>query len=68
MPLQNDTKALNIVFLATQIDLAKILPEKAKSKTNLQQRVLLRITLPQIVFLQSDTKALEIMFPTAKND
>ena len=56
------------MFLATQIDLAKILPEKAKSKTNLQQRVLLRITLPKIVFLQSDTKALEIMFPTAKND
>ena len=42
--------------------------EKAKNKAKLQQRILLRITLPQIVFLQSDTKALEIMFPTAKND
>ena len=44
------------------------MPEKAKSKTNLQQRVSLRITLPKIILLQSDTKAVKIMFPAAKND
>ena len=43
--------------------------EKAKNKTNLQQRVSLRITLQKkIILLQSDTKALKIMFPAAKND
>ena len=44
------------------------MPEKAKNKTNLQHRVLLRITLPKSVLLQSDTKALKIMFPAADND
>ena len=53
---------------ATQNDKAKIMPGKAKNKTNLQQRVSLRITLPKIILLQNDTKALKIMFPAAKND
>ena len=44
------------------------MPEKAKNKTNLQQRVSLRITLPKIILLQNDTKALKFMFPAAKND
>ena len=44
------------------------MPEKAKNKTNLQQRVSLRITLSKITLLQSDTNALKIMFPAAKND
>ena len=44
------------------------MPDKAKNKTNLQQRVLLRITLLKIIVLQSDSKALKIMFPAAKND
>ena len=44
------------------------MPEKAKNKTNLQQRVSLRITLPKIIVLQSGTKALKIMFQAAKND
>ena len=56
------------MFLATKIDLAKIMPEKANNKTSLQQRVLLRITLPKIILLQSNNKALKIMFPAAKND
>ena len=43
------------------------MPEKAKNKTNLKQRVSLRITLSKLL-LQSDTKALKIMFPAAKND
>ena len=43
------------------------MPEKAKNKTNLQQRVSLRITLSKITLLQSDTNALKIMFPAAKN-
>ena len=42
--------------------------EKAKNKTNLQQRVSLRITLSKITLLQSDTNALKIMFPAAKID
>ena len=68
MTLQNDNKASKIMFLATQIDWAKIMPEKAKAKTNLQQSVSLRITLPKSILLQSDTKALKIVFPAAKND
>ena len=44
------------------------MPEKAKNKAHLQQRVSLRITLLKIILLQSDTKALNIMFPAAKND
>ena len=44
------------------------MPEKAKNKTKLQQRISLRITLPKIILLQNDTKALKIMFPAAKND
>ena len=43
------------------------MPEKAKNKTNLQQRVSLRITHPKIVLSQSYTKALKIMFPAVKN-
>ena len=42
--------------------------KKAKCKTNLQQRVSLRITLPQIIPLQKDTQALKIMFPATQND
>ena len=68
MPLQNDNKTSKIMFLATKIDWAKIMLEKAKTKTSLQQRVSLRIILPKIILLQSDTKALKIMSPTAKND
>ena len=56
------------MFLPTKIDWAKIMPEKAKNETSLQQRVSLCITLPKIILLQSDTKALKIMFPAAKND
>ena len=41
-------------------------PEKAKNKTNSQQCISLHITLPQIVPLRNDTKALKIMFPAAK--
>ena len=44
------------------------MPEKAKNETNLQQRVSLRITFPKIILIQSDTKAIKIMFPAAKND
>ena len=44
-------------------------PEKSqKNKTNSQQCISLQITLPQIVPLQNDTKALKIMFPAAQND
>ena len=68
MPLQNDNKASKIMFLATKIDWAKIMQEKPKTKTSLQQHVSLRITLPKIILLQSDTKAIKLMFPTAKND
>ena len=56
------------MFLAAKIDLAKTMPEKVKNKTNLQQRISLRITLPKIVLLQNDTKALKFMFLAAKND
>ena len=42
------------------------MPEKAKSKTNLQQRVSLRITLPKSIILQSDTNAL--IFAATQND
>ena len=44
------------------------MPEQDKNKTNLQQRVSLRIVLPKIILLQSDIKTLKIMFPDAKND
>ena len=44
------------------------MPEKAKNRANLQQRVSLRITLPKIILSQNDTKALKIMFPAAKID
>ena len=44
------------------------MPEKAKNKTSLQQRVSLRITLSKFILLQSDTKALKILFPAAKYD
>ena len=56
------------MFLATQNDQAKITPQKAKKKTNLQQSISLHITLPQIIPLQNDTKALKIMFPATQND
>ena len=46
----------------------KMLEKKPKTKTNLQQCILLYITLLQIVPLQIDTKALKVMFPAAKND
>ena len=42
------------------------MPEKAKNKRNLQQRVSLRITLPKIILLQSDTKA-QVMFAATQN-
>ena len=66
-PLQNGTKALNNMFLANQKDKAKIMPEIAKKKTNLQRCVSLHIALPQIISLQNDTQAFKIMFPAAKN-
>ena len=56
------------MFPAAKHDWAKNAKNKAKNKTNLQQRVSLRITLPKIILLQNDTKALKIMFPAAKND
>ena len=113
VPLQNDTKALNVMFPATQNDKAKnarkshkkpatvhftnyypstnytftkrhtsikyYVPsyskwlrqkcqKKAKNKTNLQQYISLQFTFPQIIPLQNDTQALNIMFPAAQND
>ena len=45
------------------------MPEnKPKTKTNLQQCISLQFTLPQIMHLQNDTKVLETIFPTAKNE
>ena len=44
------------------------MPEKAENKTNLQQCIAPHITLPQIIPLQNDTKALKIMFPATKQD
>ena len=41
--------------------------KKAKTK-NLQQCISIHITLPQIIPLQNDTQALNIMFPAAQND
>ena len=55
------------MFLANQKEKAKIMPEKAKKKTNLQRCVSLHIALPQIISLQNDTQAFKIMFPAAKN-
>ena len=55
------------MFLANQKDKAKIMPEIAKKKTNLQRCVSLHIALPQIISLQNDTQAFKIMFPAAKN-
>ena len=68
MPLQNDTIVLEIVLPAAKNKKAKNAWKKPKIKTNLQQCILLYITLPQIVPLQIDTKALKVMFPAAKND
>ena len=42
------------------------MPEKAKNKTGLQQRVSLRITFSKIILLQSDTKTLNITFKLFK--
>ena len=42
--------------------------KKAKNKTNLQQYISLQFTFPQIIPLQNDTRALNIMFPAAQND
>ena len=42
--------------------------EIAKNKTNLQQCISLRITLPQIIPLQNDTQALKTMVPATQND
>ena len=45
------------------------MPEKkAKNKTNLQQCISRQFTLQQIMHLQNDTKVLETIFPTAKNE
>ena len=44
------------------------MPDKAKTKTNLKQCISLHIILPQIVPLQNDTKALNVMFPATQND
>ena len=44
-------------------------PEKSqKNKTNSQKCILQHITLPQIMPVQNDTKALKIMFPGTHND
>ena len=56
------------MFLATQNDQAKITPQKAKKKTNLQQSISLHITLPQIIPLQNDTRASKIMFLATQID
>ena len=64
--LQNDNEESKIMFLATQNDQAKIMPQKAKKKTKLQQCISLHITLPQNIPLQNDTQALKIMFPAAE--
>ena len=42
--------------------------KKAKCKTNLQQRVSLRITLPKIIPLQNGTKESKNIFPATQND
>ena len=44
------------------------MPEKSQNKTNLQQCISIHITLPQIIPLQNDTQALNIMLPAAQND
>ena len=55
------------MFLATQNDQAKIMPQKAEKKTKLQQCISLHNTLPQNIPLRNDTQALKIMFPATKN-
>ena len=69
MPLQNDTKVLEIMFPAAKNEKAKNAWKKPKkNKTNSQQCISIHITLPQIMPVQNDTKALKIMFPAAKHD
>ena len=68
VPLQNDTKALKIMFPAAEKWLSQKCKKKAKIKINLQQCISLHITLEQIMPLQNDTTVLEIMFPAAKNN
>ena len=46
----------------------KMPEKKPKTKTNLQQCISLHNTLPQIMPVQNDTKALKIIFPAAKID
>ena len=67
MPLQNDNQASKIMFMAIQIDKAKIMPEKPKTKQTCNS-VFHYVLLFKIILLQSDTKALKIMFPAAKID
>ena len=56
------------MFPATQNDYAKNVRKKAENKTNLLQYISLQFTFPQIIPLQNDTQALNIMFPAAQND
>ena len=44
------------------------MPESSQNNTNLQQCISLHITLPQIIPLQKDNKALNIVLPAAQND
>ena len=68
MPVQNDTKALKIMFPAAKNEKAKNGWKKPKNNTNSQQCISLHITLPQIMSVHNDTKTLKIMFQAAKND
>ena len=56
------------MFLAIQIDKAKIMPEKPKTKQTCNSAFHYVLLFKKIILLQSDTKALKIMFPAAKND
>ena len=68
VPLQNDTKALKIMFSAAKKWLSQKCQKMPKTKTNLQQCISLHITLTQIMPLQNDTRALKIKFPAIQND
>ena len=66
MPLQNDTKVLEIMYPAAKNEKAKNAWKKPKNKTTSQQYISLHIPLSHIMSVQNDTKTLKIMFPAAK--
>ena len=68
IPLLNDTRALRIMFPATQNNKAKNARKKPKTKTNLQECISLHITLPQIVPLQNHTKNEKLCSQLLKNE